>query len=191
VIRGRGRAGFRRGAPCAAALAIGLVAVVGFGCHRGTVPAGEGGATGTAPTPRRPIARREAPFAHPLLAGATTEVSHEDCSRPALSAVVGRVLAIEAKAAPSGRAGPPKLGTGEGCPSSAAGELAKTLRGELLPRVGGCVARDGPLDPQWDMVNSAVLSLGVCLDCPRPLGERTAQCRRARQVLGQAARTPR
>jgi hypothetical protein len=190
VIRGPGRPRVGPGAPWAAVLALGLVAISGFGCHRGAAPAGEGGGAAGAPMPRRPIARREAPFAHPLLAGATTEVTQEDCSRPALSAVVARVLAIEAKAAPAGHS-PAKPATNEGCPSPAAGELSKTLRGELLPRVGGCVARDGPLDPQWDMVNSAVLSLGVCLDCPRPLGERTAQCRRARDVLGQVARTPR
>lgn len=130
-------------------------------------------------------------FSHPLLAGATTEVTHEDCSGPALAAVVARALAIEAKADPAGATGPGSKHAGGSCPSAGAEETGKTVRGELLARVGGCVARDGPLDPQWDMVNSAVLSLGVCLDCRRARQEQVTQCRRAHDVLQRATRTPR
>jgi hypothetical protein len=119
-------------------------------------------------------------------------VTHENCSRSALGVVVERAQAIEAKADPApGPAGAKRAGGSNACPSAAAGETEKTVRGELLPRVDGCVARDGPLDPQWDVVHAAVLSLGVCLDCSRPRAEQAAQCRRARDLLAQVAKTPR
>jgi hypothetical protein len=152
--------------------------------------AGIAGAGGGAIAPRA-VARHQAPFTHPLLAGATTEVTHEDCSRSALAAVVARALAIEVEAAPAVTRQRSKPGTSESCPSPSAGDLDTIVRGELLTRVGGCVARDGPLDPQWDMVHSAVLSLGVCLDCRRARDEQVTQCRRAHDVLQRAVRTPR
>jgi hypothetical protein len=169
------------------ALAVGVV----LGCHRSAPPTAEVGGAGGGATAPRTVARHQAPFAHPLLAGATTEVTHEDCSRPALLAVVARTLAIEVEAAPTAPRQRSKPGTNEGCPSPAAADLGKIVRGELLPRVGGCVARDGPLDPEWDMVNSAVLSLGVCLDCRRARDEQVTQCRRAHDVLQRATQTPR
>jgi hypothetical protein len=195
VIRGRRSTRVGLGAPCGPAAAIVLVAAIGgagAGCHRdGGAPVGGVPAAGGAPAPRRPVARREPAFSHPLLAGATTEVTHEDCSRPALVTVANRLLAIEAKADPAATRGGPKHPS-ESCPSPVAEETEKIVRGELFTRVGGCVARDGPLDPQWDMVNSAVLSLGVCLDCRRGRDEQATQCRRARDVLLRAAKkTPR
>jgi hypothetical protein len=145
-----------------------------------------------APRPRPPAAKHEPPFTHPLLAGATTAVTHENCSRSALGAVVERAQALEGKAEPAaGRAGSKRAGGASACPSAAAGETEKVVRGELLPRLDGCVARDGPLDSQWDQVHAAVLSLGVCLDCSRPRDEQVAQCRRARELLAQVAQTPR
>ncbi|HEY5089590.1 MAG TPA: hypothetical protein VIK30_06455 [Polyangia bacterium] len=178
------------------ALVIGTAAV-GVGCHRNAAP-GPAAVDGAAP-PRRPAARATVPFSHPLLAGATTEVRREDCSRPALAVVVKRALAIEAKAAPAagGRAQPaaadpgPAPGAGDGCSATTADENERRVRGELLTRVAACVARDGPLDAEWDMVHSALLSIGVCLDCRRTPPDQAAQCRHARDVLGRVAKTRR
>jgi hypothetical protein len=176
----------------AARLALAVAGAVAWvDCHREAAPV-PAVADATA-APRRRIARREAPFSHPLLAGATTETTHEDCSRSALAAVVRRAIAIEAKADPSpaGRAGSraaSKARAGASCPSAAAEEAGKVVRGELLTRVGACVAKDGPLDPEWDMVDAAVLALGVCLECRRGTDEQTAQCRRAAEVLERAGK---
>jgi hypothetical protein len=183
------------------AVVVGVV-VGGAGCRRGQPAAAGTGAAPVTPAPpvvapaRLPAARREPPFTHPLLAGATTAVTHENCSRSALGAVVERAQAIEAKADPGagGALGSAATGTkhaGGACPSPAARETEQMVRGEFLPRVDACVARDGPLDPQWDVVHAAVLSLGVCLDCSRPRAEQAAQCRRARELLAQVAQTPR
>jgi len=198
-VRGARRAAVGPGFAAVAASTVGVAALVAVGamvgaegCRRSQPPtAGVAGAGGTAP-PHRIAVRREPAFTHPLLARATTEVSHEDCSRPALGAVVARAQAIEVEAAPvpAGHSSS-KSGTNRGCPSPSAGALEQVVQGELLTRIGGCVARDGPLDPEWDLLHSAALSLGVCLDCPRSLDERTAQCRRARDVLGRVVKTPR
>jgi hypothetical protein len=175
-----------------AGVVIAVGGVGAAGCHRSGPPSAVSSQTPVAPRLRLPPARHEAPFTHPLLAGATTAVTHENCSRSALGAVVERAQAIEARAHPApGPAGAKRAGGSTACPSAAAGETEKTVRGELLPRVDGCVARDGPLDPQWDVVHAAVLSLGVCLDCSRPRAEQAAQCRRARELLAQVAQTPR
>lgn len=139
--------------------------------------------------PRAP-APRQTPFTHPLLAGATIAAAREDCSRSALGAVVERTQAIEAKSDPIAGVGGSKRAA-LACPSPAAGETERMLRGELLPRVATCVARDTPLDPQWDVVHAAVSSLGVCLDCTRPKIERAAQCQRSRQLLADVGNTER
>ena len=191
----------RRASAGRAARALALAAVVGSGA----AVAGGVGAAGCRRSeprpavssqppvaPRLPATRHEPSFTHPLLAGATTAVTHENCSRSALGAVVERAQAIEAKADPAaGQLGAKRAGGSDACPSPVAVETEKMVRGELLPRVDACVARDGPLDPQWDVVHAAVLALGVCLDCTRPRAEQTAQCRRARELLAQVAKTPR
>jgi hypothetical protein len=164
--------------------------VAGAGCRRSVPPPAVSSEAPVAP--RLPPARHEPPFTHPLLAGATTAVTHENCSRSALGAVVERTQAFELKADPAaGPVGAKRAGGPDACPSPAAAETEKMVRGELLPRVDACIARDGPLDPQWDVVHAAVLSLGVCLDCSRAHDEQAAQCRRARDLLAQVAKTPR
>ena len=176
------------------ALAVGM-AIVGGAARDSDSGRAQPPVSATAPSfvagarPRAP-ARREMPFTHPLLVGATTAVAREDCSRSALGAVVERTQAIEAKSDPVRRAGGSKR-TATACPSPAAGEAERMLRGELLPRVDTCVARDTPLDPQWDVVHAAVSSLGVCLDCARPKTERAAQCQRSRELLADVGRTER
>jgi hypothetical protein len=196
--RRSGAPGARRARALAWAALVGVagVAIVaifsGAGCRRSAPPPGASSEAPVAARPRLPAARHEPPFTHPLLAGATTAVTHENCSRSALGVVVERAQTFEVKADPAaGQAGSKRAGGPNACPSPAAAETEKVVRGELLPRVDGCVARDGPLDPQWDVVHAAVLSLGVCLDCTRPHDEQVAQCRRARDLLAQVAKTPR
>ena len=124
--------------------------------------------------------RPEPAFTHPLLAGATTEAVREDCSKRALGVVMERVRRLEL-AAPLATAG--KRGSKPTCPPVAAADVGSLERGELLGRIGACVARDGPFDVEWAMVHSAMLSLGLCLDCRQEPAERGARCGRARDVL--------
>ena len=85
----------------------------------------------------------------------------------------------------TGASGSPRGGSKTGCPSAAAAAEAEgLLRGELLSRIGACVGRDGRLDVEWAMLNSAALSLGICVDCGQAHDERLAQCRRAQDTLG-------
>ena len=59
-------------------------------------------------------------------------------------------------------------------------------RGRLVDRVAACMSQDGPFDPEWDMVNSSLISLGVCLDCTRPKADRQGRCRSAADVVARA-----
>jgi len=49
-----------------------------------------------------------------------------------------------------------------------------------------CVARDGELDSQWNLVQSAVTALDGCVDCTRPRAARTLSCQRADELLAAA-----
>jgi hypothetical protein len=161
----------------------------GAGCSR--TPSGGGPASAAgAPAPPRPPAppaRSAEPFTHPLLAAAADKVVHEDCSRPALSTVIERIRQATVQATPPrARAAVkarPTPGAPGACRSPAIEELGRSVRQEMLGRVGACVAQDGPLDPEWDMAYSSVLALGVCLDCARASDEQTAHCRRALDVV--------
>ena|SRR5215471_7470986 len=156
-------------------------------CSR--TPAGGGSSPGTAgpqPAPVPPpaaAARRPEPFTHPLLAEAAVKIVDQDCTAEALAATVGRIRFTTAQAAPLARKrGPAKPRPEAGCATPEAEPLGAYVR-QLEGRVSACVAKDAPLDAQWDLANSAVLSLGLCLDCARPPEERAARCRRALDIL--------
>jgi hypothetical protein len=143
-----------------------------------------------APAPAPPRRPPPEPFTHPLLAQAERPISHEDCSRGALWSVAQQIRGMHKEVARGVRmarnqgktAGAP----GGACQPPALEDLAKIVRGPLQERVGGCVGRDGPYDPEWDMVNSGVLSLGVCLDCSRPPEQRAGDCKHALEAIDRA-----
>lgn len=154
--------------------------------------------------PRTPPAPRGLPFAHPQLSQAGPNVVHENCTKQALWVVAyqlrdvhrraERVRADQAKKPkPKSKLknGPAQANASGGepglvCPTAEADELSRQVRSETLRRVGACVGRDGPLDPEWDMVNSGVLSLGVCLDCSRAPAARAKDCKTAIDVIDRA-----
>lgn len=162
---------------------LGLAAASLGGCRRQGAPA-------PPPPVAAQVARQAAPqpvpFTHPLLARAERPISNEDCSRGALWALTQEVRALhkEAHAALKGR----KLDPGAAsCLPPAGEDVARMVRGPLLEHAGGCVGRDGPYDPEWDTVNSAVLSLGACLDCARTPEQRGGDCKHAIEAVDRAA----
>jgi hypothetical protein len=172
----------RRGLAVLFAVAAAPVA----GCRRQAPPP----PVASTPPPAAPARRapRE-PFTHPLLAQAERAISNEDCSRGALWAVTQQVRGMHKQAAQARAAQKAKRrDPAASCLPPAGEELAKVVRGPLLDRVGGCVGRDGPYDPEWDTVNSAVLSLGVCLDCSRPPEQRGGDCKHAIEAIDRAAK---
>ena len=72
---------------------------------------------------------------------------------------------------------PKAKGKPAGCPTPESQLALNEVRGTLPDRVSSCMSQDAPSDAEWDMVNSAVISLGACLDCARPKDDRTARCR--------------
>jgi hypothetical protein len=120
-----------------------------------------------------------------MLAGASNDARREDCSKRALMTVAERLRSMEEGAtAVTGKGVPSHARRAKpDCAPATAEAATATFHEEVLPRIGGCVARDGPNDVEWEMANSAALSLGLCLDCRQPAGERTARCARARDIL--------
>jgi hypothetical protein len=49
-----------------------------------------------------------------------------------------------------------------------------------------CVGQDGPLDPEWNLLEAAVASLGECIDCTRMSEGREVDCQRTAQRIDQA-----
>jgi hypothetical protein len=113
-------------------------------------------------------------------------VVHQDCSKEALWVTAHRLREVHRRAELVRAEQAKKRGPGPGCGSPAADDLSLQVRSEILSRVSACVGRDGPFDPEWDMVNSGVLSLGVCLDCGRPPAARVDDCKRALDVINRA-----
>ena len=72
---------------------------------------------------------------------------------------------------------PKAKGKPAGCPTPESQLALNEVKGTLPDRVSSCMSQDAPFDAEWDMVNSAVISLGACLDCARPKDDRTARCR--------------
>jgi hypothetical protein len=172
--------------PCLWVLVGGVLA----GCSRapsgGGPLSGVGGGPPASQTRTAPPPRPAEPFTHPLLAEASVKMVHEDCSRQALTRVVERIRITTVQATPPRARAPRKAGPTPGAPacrSPAIEQLGTFVRQQLVQRVGACVAQDGPLDAEWDMAHSSVLSLAVCLDCAQPAEEQAARCQRTLDAL--------
>jgi hypothetical protein len=183
-----------------------LLAIAPAGCHRSEAPPRPGGPSASSPSaatggpaagdgggaagPRTGASNGTAPFIHDLLSRAANKPSHADCSPGALARVTEQVRSLQARAAIDARAGKGRKSDVEAsCASDAAAQRSQQIKGELLDRAAGCVGQDGPLDAEWDMVNSGLLSLGVCLDCRRTPGERAADCKRSREIIARAEKS--
>jgi len=131
------------------------------------------------PAPRRPQATL---FDHAMLTGSPAR-PRPDCSPEALMAAARHVGELEAMAtgaylAPlKGKRAAKDRARSAACPTPEAQLALNEVKGALPGRVSSCMSQDAPLDPEWDMVNSAVIGLSACLDCSRSKDERATRCK--------------
>jgi hypothetical protein len=107
------------------------------------------------------------------------------CEKRDISLVGGQIRGAQQKSlAVAQRA--PKEGAPASCHAeTAAGELASALNA-LIGRTGACVARDSPLDSQWNQLESAVAALDRCMECTRGRAERVTGCTRVLELINAA-----
>ena len=168
---------------CAGILAVitGLALAPG-GCRRRETAA----AVVALPAPVPRSSAHPSEFVHPpIIDPPPNPEARPECSTGALAHVVARIREVQ-KAAATVPAPPRKPGRRAGCGSPAMAALDQQVKGDLDERVRGCVGRDGPLDAEWNSLGYSLSSLGVCLDCARPVPERKADCQRALEVVNRA-----
>jgi hypothetical protein len=178
-LAGGDRAGARL-ATVLAALAIGLALPA---CRRNE----------PAPNPSRstpPSSAHPEPFVHPPIPSepAPTPQARPECSYAALVPVAARIRqaqslgtrALEPTKKKKKKDQLPRCGT----PAQA--ELEHQVKGELADRVRICVGQDGPLDPEWNLLEAALASLGNCIDCTRMSEGREVDCQRTAARVTQA-----
>lgn len=132
------------------------------------------------------------PFVHPPIPSepAAPVQARPECSYAALVPVAARIReaqklgtrALEPSKSKRKKAkdGLPRCGT----PAQA--ELEHQVKGELADRVRICVGQDGPLDPEWNLLEAALASLGSCIDCTRMSEGREVDCQRTAARITQA-----
>ena len=155
-----------------------------LGCRRN-----EPAPSAPASRPSAPAAHPE-PFVHPPIPSepAASAQARPECSYLAMVPVAARireaqklgVRALEPTKKKRKNDGLPRCGT----PAQA--ELEHQVKGELADRVRICVGQDGPLDPEWNLLEAALASLGNCIDCTRMSEGREVDCQRTAARLTQA-----
>ncbi len=147
-----------------------------------------------APVPPPPASTAHPePFVHPPLPSEPPAApqARPECSYVALVPVAARIReaqklgtrALEpskSKKRTRRKDGLPRCGT----PAQA--ELEHQVKGELADRVRICVGQDGPLDPEWNLLEAALASLGSCIDCTRMSEGREVDCQRTAARVTQA-----
>jgi hypothetical protein len=148
-------------------------------------------APSAAPPPSPPSSAHPEPFVHPPIPSepAPTPQARPECSYAALVPVAARIreaqkLGVRAleptKKKKRKKDGLPRCGT------PAQVELEHQVKGELADRVRICVGQDGPLDPEWNLLEAALASLGNCIDCTRMSEGREVDCQRTAARITQA-----
>jgi hypothetical protein len=157
-----------------------------LGCRRN-----EPASSAPAPRPSAPASTAHPePFVHPPIPSepAASAQARPECSYLALVPVAARIReaqklgmrALEPTKKKKKKDGLPRCGT----PAQA--ELEHQVKGELADRVRICVGQDGPLDPEWNLLEAALASLGNCIDCTRMSEGREVDCQRTAARLTQA-----
>jgi hypothetical protein len=154
-----------------------------------------------APPAVAPRAARPSEFVHPPIPPEPTKSARAECSGEALVQVAARVREAQQRAArgaePASRNNnnnkkksekrtKARIDQGEGCGSPAMTELDREVKGPLLDRIRICVAQDEPFDPEWNLLDAGMASLGVCMSCGRVASDRAADCRRVAELVSQA-----
>jgi hypothetical protein len=143
-----------------------------------------------APPPAPASSAHPEPFVHPQIPSepVASPQARPECSYGALVPVAARIReaqklgtrALEPTKKKKRKDALPRCGT----PAQA--ELEHQVKGELADRVRTCVGQDGPLDPEWNLLESALASLGNCIDCTRMSEGREVDCQRTAARLTQA-----
>ena len=148
-----------------------------------------------APAPRPPAPASTAhpePFVHPPIPSEPTAPApaRPECSYPALVPVAARIREAQklgTRALEPAKSKRQKRKDGlPRCGTPALAELEHQVKGELADRVRICVGQDGPLDPEWNLLEAALASLGSCIDCTRMSEGREVDCQRTAARLTQA-----
>lgn len=128
-----------------------------------------------------------APFVHPEIpTEPPPSQARPECSYAALVPVAARIrdareLAFRALHPPKKKQDPSPR-----CGSPAMADLDHRIKVDLGDRVRICVGQDGPLDPEWNLLDASLASLGVCMDCGRSVPSRTPDCQHAADQIAQA-----
>ncbi len=142
------------------------------------------------PAPAPASSAHPEPFVHPLIPSepVASPQARPECSYGALVPVAARIReaqklgtrALEPTKKKKKKDGLPRCGT------PALAELEHQVKGELADRVRICVGQDGPLDPEWNLLEAALASLGNCIDCTRMSEGREVDCQRTAARVTQA-----
>ena len=157
-----------------------LSIAIGGGCRQNT----------PVPQPAPPSSAHPAAFVHPPTPPEPAPQARPECSHLALGHVAARIRETQAVAAralePPRSHRPQGKARKWGCGSPAMTELEREVKGDLSDRVRICVAQDGPLDAEWNLLDASLASLGVCVDCARPTPARSTDCQRTARLITQA-----
>jgi hypothetical protein len=144
----------------------------------------------SAAPPALPSGAHPEPFVHPPIPSepVASPQARPECSYAALVPVAARIReaqtlgtrALVPAKKKKKKDGLPRCGT----PAQA--ELEHRVKGELADRVRICVGQDGPLDPEWNLLEAALASLGNCIDCTRMSEGREVDCQRTAARVTQA-----
>ena len=151
---------------------------------------------GRGPVPPPPAPASSAhpePFVHPSIPTEPTPPQpRPECSYAALVPVAARIREAQKLAARALEPPDPKNKAKKKkdrlprCGSPAVAELDHQVKGELADCVRICVGQDGPLDPEWNLLEAALASLGACIDCTRMSEGREVDCQRTAARITQA-----
>lgn len=146
----------------------------------------------SAPAPALPSSAHPEPFVHPPTPSEppVAPQARPECSYGALVPVAARIreaqkLATRALEPIKSKKKKRKDGLPR-CGTPALAELEHQVKGELADRVRICVGQDGPLDPEWNLLEASLASLGSCIDCTRMSEGRVVDCQRTAGRVTQA-----
>jgi hypothetical protein len=174
---GHARVGIARGATLVVVLACVAVTLGVTACQRKEAPGFP------APPLIPPPPARRSEFVHPPIPSEPViKPARAECSGEALAQVAARVRELQRRAAQANG----KTARRGGCGSPAMIQVTADVKGPLVDRVQGCVAQDETFDPEWNLLNAAMITLATCADCNRPLKARAPDCNRVADLVGQA-----
>jgi hypothetical protein len=145
-----------------------------------------------APVPASASSAHPEPFVHPPIPSEppATPQARPECSYAALVPVATRIREAQTlgtRALEPAKSKKKKKKDGlPRCGTPALAELEHQVKGELADRVRMCVGQDGPLDPEWNLLEAALASLGSCIDCTRMSEGREVDCQRTAARVTQA-----